>query len=74
MNADCQHVGKGDKALTYLARYLYRGVISEDNILSSDHQQVTFRYKDSKTKRYQTITELRLSFYARDTTCLTQRL
>tara|TARA_R110002124_G_C8939602_1_gene512589 strand:- start:422 stop:1486 length:1065 start_codon:yes stop_codon:yes gene_type:complete len=56
-NADCQHVGKGDKALTYLARYLYRGVISEDNILSSDHQQVTFRYKDSKTKHDQTITE-----------------
>jgi hypothetical protein len=32
--ADCEYVGQGDSALTYLARYLYRGVISENNILS----------------------------------------
>ncbi len=31
-NADCECVGSGNSALTYLARYLYRGVISEDNI------------------------------------------
>ena len=56
-NADCEHVGKGDKALTYLARYLYRGVISEDNILRNEDGKITFRYKNSTTKRYQTITE-----------------
>jgi hypothetical protein len=56
-NADCEHVGKGDKALTYLARYLYRGVISEDNILSCHNGNVTFRYKNSTTKKFQTLTE-----------------
>jgi hypothetical protein len=56
-NADCEHVGKGDKALTYLARYLNRGVINEDNILSCHNGMVTFRYKNSTTKQYQTLTE-----------------
>jgi hypothetical protein len=56
-NADCKHVGKGDKALIYLARYLYRGVINEDNILSCHNGMVTFRYKNSTTKQYQTLAE-----------------
>ena len=56
-NADCALVGKGDSALTYLARYLYRGVINESNILSLNGDQVTFQYKDSKTKQFKTITE-----------------
>ena len=61
-NADCEHVGKGDKALTYLARYLYRGVINENNILRCQNGQVTFRYKDSATGQYQTITEYATQF------------
>ena len=32
---DCTHVGKGLPALKYLSRYLYRGVISENDIVSS---------------------------------------
>lgn len=48
---DCRHVGKGDKALVYLGRYLYRGVIQEKNILSSKNGLVTFRYEESKTKK-----------------------
>jgi len=56
-NADCQLVGHGDSALTYLARYLYRGVINEKNILSLIGGRVTFQYKDSKTKQYRKITE-----------------
>jgi len=50
---DCKYVGPGDKALIYLGRYLYRGVISEKNILSCENGKVTFRYLDSKTKAYQ---------------------
>jgi hypothetical protein len=46
---DCKHVGKGRPALEYLSRYLYRGVISEKNIVSSRDGEVTFRYTDSKT-------------------------
>ena len=47
----CKSVGTGDKALVYLGRYLYRGVIREKDILSCENGQVTFRYQDSKTKR-----------------------
>lgn len=46
---DCKGVGDGEKALVYLGRYLYRGVIQEKDILSCDNGQVRFRYLDSKT-------------------------
>ncbi|WP_255456477.1 transposase [Paraglaciecola sp. L3A3] len=58
----CLHVSKGDKVLTYLARYLYRGVINENNILQYQDYKVTFKYQDSTTKRYQTITEPATAF------------
>jgi len=50
---DCKQVGSGDKALIYLGRYLYRGVIREKDILSCKDGKVTYRYQDSKTKRWQ---------------------
>jgi hypothetical protein len=46
-----------DSYLTYLARYLYRGVISENNILALNNDEVTFEYKPSKSKTFKTITE-----------------
>ncbi len=46
---DCQCVGSGEKALVYLGRYLYRGVIAEKDIVSCANGQVCFRYRDSKT-------------------------
>jgi hypothetical protein len=46
---DCKGVGDGEKALVYLGRYLYRGVIQEKDILSCDDGQVRFRYRDSRT-------------------------
>ena len=54
---DCAHVGKGKPALQYLSRYLYRGVISENNIVSNQHGQVTFKYIESRTgkTRYRTL-------------------
>ena len=45
----CSRVGKGITALKYLSRYLYRGVISEKNIVSNHNGQVTFKYIESKT-------------------------
>ena len=39
---DCTHVGKGLSALKYLSRYLYRGVIIENDIVSSQDGNVTF--------------------------------
>jgi hypothetical protein len=47
---DCKRVGTGEKALRYLGRYLYRGVISERDIVACDKDQVTFRYRNSKTR------------------------
>ena len=54
---DCSHVGKGISALKYLSRYLYRGVISEKNIISNQNGQITFGYVESKTgkTRYRTL-------------------
>ena len=48
---DCKAVGNGEKALIYLGRYLYRGVIQERDILRCENGQVTYRWRDSKTKR-----------------------
>jgi hypothetical protein len=49
---DCKAVGSGDKAIAYLGRYLYRGVIQEKDILACENGEVTFRYRDSKTKQW----------------------
>ena len=48
---DCRAMGKGLPALTYLARYLYRGVIDEKNILHDDGTSVTYRYKGHQSNR-----------------------
>lgn len=48
---DCKSVGTGDKALVYLGRYLYRGVIAEKNIVAISGGQVSFRYQNAKTKK-----------------------
>ena len=53
---DCKSVGAGAKALIYLGRYLYRGVISEKDILSSANGQVSFRYRDGKTGKTERLT------------------
>ena len=46
---DCKCVGDGSKALLYLSRYLYRGVIQEKDILRCEDGKVTFQYRDAKT-------------------------
>jgi len=46
---DCKAVGGGEKALVYLGRYLYRGVIREQDILSCSGGQVCFRYRDARS-------------------------
>ena len=48
---DCKKVGHGLPALKYLSRYLYRGVLPDKDIIAYDEQSVTFRYKDSTTKK-----------------------
>lgn len=53
---DCKEVGTGEKALVYLGRYLYRGVIQEKDILSCDNGRVTFRYQNSQTRQIESRT------------------
>jgi hypothetical protein len=48
---DCKSVGSGEKALIYLGRYLYRGVIREQDIVACGDGQVSFRYRNAKTGR-----------------------
>ena len=48
---DCKSVGSGEKALIYLGRYLYRGVIREQDIVACDNGMVSFRYRNAKTGR-----------------------
>ena len=53
---DCKHVGNGNKALIYLGRYLYKGVIQEKDILKCENGMITFRYVDAESKQYLTRT------------------
>ena len=46
---DCTRAGKGLSALKYLSRYLYRGVIGENNIVSNQDGKVTFKYVEGRT-------------------------
>ena len=46
---DCTCAGKGLPALKYLSRYLYRGVIGENNIVSNQDGNITFKYVESRT-------------------------
>ena len=50
---DCKSVGSGEKALIYLGRYLYRGVIREKDIVACDNAQVSFRYRNAKTGKWE---------------------
>lgn len=59
---NCKQVGSGGKALVYLGRYLYRGVIREKDILSVSDGKVRFRYQNSGTKRWETRTETGAKF------------
>ena len=49
----CKAVGGGAKALIYLGRYLYRGVIREQDILACDDTHVTFRYREAASASWQ---------------------
>ena len=49
---DVKSVGTGEKALVYLGRYRYKGVIQEKASIAGENGQVTFRYQDSKTQQF----------------------
>lgn len=53
---DCRRVGSGEPALKYLSRYLYRGVISERQVIADDGESVTFAYRDARSGQSMTRT------------------
>lgn len=48
---DIRAVGNGKSTLKYLAKYIYRTAISNNNILSSENGKITFRIKDNQTRK-----------------------
>ncbi len=54
--ANVINVGKGLPALKYLSRYLYRGAISEKNIIANKNGKVTFQYINSTSQKTETRT------------------
>jgi len=47
---DCRKVGYGLPALKYLSRYLYRGVLPDQNIIDISNNTVSFKYKYGQTQ------------------------
>jgi len=53
---DIEPVGNGQAALKYLTPYIFRVAISNKNVLHVTDRDVTFRYKDGKSKALRTTT------------------
>lgn len=45
-------VGRGEKALKYLAQYVFRIAISNNRIIALENGMVTFKYKESQTNHW----------------------
>lgn len=50
-NVHCRHAGGGQKALSYLARYVFRIAMTNSRLESVQNGQVSFRYRDNKTQQ-----------------------
>ena len=57
--------GSGHAALKYLAPYIFRIAISNRNILRCKDEQITFKYKDSDTGQFKTMTLNAIEFIRR---------
>ncbi len=62
---DCRPVGSGQAALKYLAPYVFRVALSNNRIVGMTNEQVTFRYRDSDTKKTKRCTLPAEQFIAR---------
>ena len=52
----CENVGSGEAAFKYLANYVFRVAISNNRILRMQDGKVTFKYQESETKQWKTMT------------------
>ena len=53
---DVQPAGRGEPALKYLAAYVFRTALGPQRILQDQADQITFKYKDSDTSQWHTMT------------------
>ena len=58
-------VGSGIETMKYLAPYIFRVAISNNRLISIDNNEVSFRYQDSTTKQWNTLTLPALIFIRR---------
>ena len=49
-------IGRGEHALKYLAQYIFRPAISNKRLLNLESGKVTFKYQESSTMRWKTMT------------------
>jgi hypothetical protein len=61
----CMPVGNGTSALKYLAPYVYRAAITNNRIEKLENDQVSFRFKNSETERWESKTLPALDFIHR---------
>jgi hypothetical protein len=52
----CQPVGTGEAALKYLAPYIFRVALSNNRIVKLTETHVTFRYRETGSRRWQSCT------------------
>jgi hypothetical protein len=60
-----QQIGSGEHAARYLSRYVYRVALTNDRIERFEHDRVTFRYTDARTRQTRRMTLPVLDFIAR---------
>ena len=53
----CKPVGNGNNALKYLAPYIYRVAITNNRIEKLENDQVSFRFKNSDSDHWETVTQ-----------------
>ena len=53
---DCRPVGSGERALKYLAPYIFHVAISNRRLLKLENGNVTFQFRDGETKQLKTRT------------------
>ena len=61
----CQPVGRGKRALTYLAAYVFRVALSHRRLVSGTDTAVTFRYRPSGSQQWRLSTLAPMSFMHR---------
>jgi hypothetical protein len=61
----CQSIGRGKRALTYLAAYVFRVALSSRRLVSGTDTAVTFRYRPSGSQQWRLCTLAPMSFMHR---------